>query len=233
MILIAGRDKLSRMIRLRTKAVLGVALLLGLAVVIVQIMRPGALRYLLWKTRTAVAFQTVHFQPGTISSAASRALEALNIYRQELEEENILWGQGLGGWFSDKYYPYAHSLMGGFHAYPDEQIIAGKLFQPHGTPIFTFLKMGIGGLLCYYFLMALIFKEGFGIFRKVDDRFWKAIALAILVFLPLLFYKNYISKLQVTFGIVLGILANIRTFGYKNLISYSENQDLGTQRESE
>lgn len=208
-----GKGKFGKLVRGR--AIVTVGLVTVLSLTVVHAMRPGALRYVAWKINTTRA---IDFGDPRVSSASTRILEGINIFNTLLEDGIIIWGGGLGSYFSDKYYPYSFGLLGGA-AYPDEHILSGKLFTPHGTELVILLKMGIGGLLFYYFIMLLFFKEGYVIFKQVNDKYWKAVALAILVFMPLFFYKNFISKLQVFFGITLAILPNIQALWFRKFIS--------------
>jgi hypothetical protein len=211
-IIFTGHGKLGKMLKARARTIISVGLIVGLSVGSVSIMRPGALRYVEWKMRSLLYVNTETQHP---SSVAVRILEGENIVHYLLKNGNILWGEGLGGWFSDTYKPYAYLLIGG-SAYPDSHIKMGKLFKPHGIQFVILLKMGFIGLFVYSLIMLLLFKETYVIFRRTESRFWKAVALAILVSLPFLFYKNFTSKLQVFFGITLAIVANIQALGIRN-----------------
>lgn len=209
----AGQIKIQRWVR--TKYIVTGALLIVLSLGIANAIRPGALQYVGWKVQSLVEFSPAKPASHTSLSPTTRVIEAINIFYKELDEGSILWGEGLGGWFNDQYYPFPFELLGG-SAYPDKHILMGKLFKPHGAPLVMLLKMGLAGAFIYYFIMLLFFKETYVIFRRTDSRFWKAVTLAILVFLPLFFYKNYTSKLQVFFGIALAIVANIQALGVRN-----------------
>jgi len=209
-----GKIKFRRAVRLKyvVTGVLVVVLSLG----IINAIRPGALQFVVWKMSTLVELNPAKVSSYSSLSPTTRVIEAINIFYKELDEGSILWGQGLGGWFNDQYYPFPFELFGKF-AYPDEHILMGKLFKPHGTPLVIFLKMGLAGVFAYYYIMLLFFKETYVIFKRTNDRFWKAVTLAILVFMPLFFYKNFTSKLQVFFGVTLAIVANVQALGLRNI----------------
>jgi len=225
---LAERARLQRAIKARY--VFMFALLAIASVVAINSIRPGALNFVYWKMRTLLEVNPADLESYTSYSPVTRVIEAINIFYLLLDKGSLLWGEGLGGWFNDQYYPFPFEILGG-SAYPDEHILMGKLFKPHGTPLVMFLKMGLLGVLIYYFIMLLFFKETYLIFKNVDSRFWKAVVLAILVFLPLFFYKNFTSKLQVFFGIMLAIVANIQTLGLRNaaLIYVKHGSHVGEQ----
>ncbi len=211
-IIFAGHGKLGKMLKARARTIISVGLIVGLSIGLINIMRPGALSYVEWKMRSLLYVNTETQHP---SSVATRVLEGVNIVHYLLDNDNILWGEGLGGWFSDTYKPYAYLLIGG-SAYPDSHIEMSKLFKPHGIQFVILLKMGLIGLFVYAFILLLFFKKTYVIFRRTNSRFWKAVALAILASLPIFFYKNFTSKLQVLFGITLAIVANIQALGVRN-----------------
>jgi len=190
------------------KTTMFVILGIGLTLISVQIIRPGALAYPEWKIKSLYEVNT---DSAKLSSTSSRILEFKNIFNHLSTHNNLLWGEGLGGWFRDEYHPYVHKLLGG-GAYPDKNILERKIFKPHGSQFMILLKMGLGGLVIYYSLLMIIFIQSYKIFKKIKEPYYKAIALAITVFLPLLFYKNFISKIQIFFGIILAILACINCF---------------------
>lgn len=206
----------------RARYVIMVLLLAVATLVAIDYMRPGALNFVWWKLRTLAEVNPLHIESYTSYSPSTRVIEAINIFYLELERGSILWGEGLGGWFNDRYYPFPFEILGG-SAYPDEHILMGKLFKPHGTELVVFLKTGLLGTLVYYFIMLLFFKETYIIFKNTDDKFWKAVVLGTFVFLPLFFYKNYTSKLQVFFGIALAIVANIQALGRRSRVSPKRN----------
>jgi hypothetical protein len=211
-VIFGSHNKVGKILKVRLKTVISVGLIILLSIGIVSAMRPGALHYVEWKVRSLF---DVNIEAERLSSVSVRVLEFQNIWHHLLEQGTILWGEGLGGWFDDSYHPYSRSLLGG-SAYPDEDILMGKIFKPHGIQFVVLLKMGIIGLFLYFFIMLLFFKESYVVFRRSTRSFWLAIALAILVSLPVFFYKNFTSKIQVFFGIVLAIAANIQALGFSN-----------------
>ncbi len=182
-----------------------VILVLVLVPIGIHLLRPGALDYVKWKLISTIE---VDLEAEAPSSVAVRFLAGQNIWHHLDERGNLFWGEGLGGWFTDKHNPYFHRVLGAA-AYPEEHIIARQVFSPHGLLFWIPLKMGIMGFIVFYLLLVIIFIYGYKIFKSAKDLNWKAIALGITVFLPLFFNKLYISKIQVFFGILLAILACI------------------------
>jgi hypothetical protein len=174
-------------------------------------MRPGSLDYVYWKltSTTDLEYDT------DLSSAAVRWLEWKNIVAHLVDKRTLLWGEGLGGWFTDKYYPFSAWLLGG-SSYPDEWILQGRLYKPHGTQLFVLLKMGVLGIILYFGTLLLLFLHSVRIFRRLNTIDFKYITLGIVAFTPFLLYKNYISKLQVFMGICLGIIAAIEALQWSS-----------------
>ena len=197
--------------RIRTKFVFTLALVAVLSFVTINTVRPGALNYLKWKMSTIVPRNLTGDGANAALSALARVIEAMNIFQKELSDGSLVWGEGLGGWYTD-YYPFPYY---GPSAFPEEEVLMRKFFKPHGTQLVIFLKMGIGGFLFYYFVMLLLFRESYLAYQKMNDKYYKLVTLTFLSFLPVLFYKNYTSKLQVFFGLALAILANIQALQSK------------------
>lgn len=192
------------------RQVVKVALIVGMLTVLIlwamAQLRPGSLNYVYWKLVSTVDLE----YDQDISSAATRWLEWKNINAHLLRNGTIILGEGLAGWFTDSYYPFALSLLGG-SAYPDDWILSGRLYKPHGTQLFILLKMGIGGLVFYHGILTLIFLEGIRILRRSRSDYASCIALAIVAFMPLLFYKAFSSKMQLFMGALIAILAVINS----------------------
>ncbi len=181
-----------------------------LCLAIMDEMRPGAISNIRWKLSTLGEYDLSETQVHASLSVTSRIIQAINIFYTQLDNHSLFWGAGLGGWFTDEHYPFGNEFIL-MRIFPMEQFASRIYTKPHGTPLVIFLKMGIGGLFAYYFIMLLFFKSGYVISLSTDNEFWKASALAICVAMPFLFYGNYMSKLQFFFGVILGILANIES----------------------
>jgi len=188
------------------KIVIPVIILLSLTLWSMETIRPGSSRYVSWKLHSLTM---INSKGDKISSAATRWLEFKNIVPYLWDRGSIIWGEGLGGWFTDEYYPFAASLLGG-SAFKDEWILQGRLYKPHGTQLFILLKMGVGGLVVYYSILFMIFIKGIKVSRICNDPLLRIFLLGIISFLPLLFYKNFISKMQVFMGILIGIIAVVQ-----------------------
>lgn len=189
-------------------AILIVAIFLGVVVGFMQGTRPGSLDFIGWKLATLADID----YDRDLSSAAVRWLSFKNVVAHLSHNGTIIWGEGLGGWFTDRYFPFAAGLLGG-SAFADEWILQGRLYKPHETVSFVLLKMGVGGILVYYGVMLLLFLNSIRLFQHLDNetRLVKFVALALVAFMPFLFYKNFISKIQVFMGVTFGVIASIES----------------------
>lgn len=204
-----GRRK-SEVFRKTKRIFFPVTVLILTSILIMHYYRPGSLNYVWWKIRSTVGIDS----PREISAPGVRLLEAKNIAIHLWDKGTIIWGQGLGGWFSDKYIPYATKLFGG-NAYPDEWILQSKFFKPHGSQLVIFLKMGLLGVILYFGTLFWMFLKGWKLSRNVSQIYWRSICSASVVFLLTLYIKNFTSKLQIFLGILLAVIANIM-FLYKS-----------------
>jgi hypothetical protein len=128
---------------------------LGLTLVAMHFIRPGSLNFITWKLKS-----TLELGDATILSSANvRWLEFQNIVAHLWDKGSILWGEGLGGYFTDHYKPFAKNLLDG-SAFKNEWIFADMLYKPHGSQLFTLLKMGILGTAFYFFLLLVFFIRG-------------------------------------------------------------------------
>ncbi len=197
------------------KIIIIFTILVLFSVGLMNYLRPGSLDYLLWK----ISSYTTFLEGQKITSAGTRWLELKNIVPYLWNNGNILWGEGLGGWFSDIYYPYSESLYGR-HAYDDIWIERGTLYKPHGTPLFILLKMGVVGILIYYGLLIRIIQRCIKVVRSslvLDNRL---IISTIAATLPLLYLKNFSSKMQIVMGILVGIIAVIESSQKSGYLRY-------------
>lgn len=193
---------------LLTKYVVLTALVAVSCLFLIAKVSPGTYIFVGWKLETLLQYDPDLVDRYGSYSTVSRIAEATNILGKEWDDKSILWGKGMGGWFDDRYYPFPYELLGGA-TFTEDQVRMGKYFKPHGTPLLLLLKMGVGGMLTYYVLMFLFLKEAYGALRKIEGRYWRAVGMALLVTMPFFLYKNFMSKPQVFFGVMLGILANI------------------------
>lgn len=190
------------------KYVVVMLILIVLCLGLINIMRPGAVGNVAWKLSTLAEYDMSKVDGYTSLSVISRLMECLNIFYTELDENCLIWGRGLGGWFSDEYYPFG-KIFTIKPSFPLAHFATRRFMKPHGTPLVLFLKMGIGGFLVYYFIMFLFLRRGYILFRRISDLYWKAVVLGFVVALPFFYYKNFMSKLQIFLGVILAILANI------------------------
>lgn len=185
-------------------------ILIVLCLGLINTMRPGAVKNVAWKLSSLAQYDMSKVEKYNSISVISRLMECLNIFYTELNENCLIWGRGLGGWYSDEYYPFGEVFV--MHtSFPKDNFATRRFMKPHGTPLVLFLKMGIGGLLAYYFIMFLFLRRGYILFQRTSDLYWKAVILGFTVALPFFYYKNFMSKLQIFLGVILAILANIES----------------------
>jgi len=192
------------------KYVVVTLILIVLCLGLINAMRPGAVGNVAWKLASLAEYDMSQADTYTSLSVVSRLMECLNIFYTELNENCLIWGRGLGGWYSDEYYPFGE-LFVVKTSFPRDNFETRRFMKPHGTPLVLFLKMGIGGFLVYYFIMFLFLRRGYILFRRTSDLYWRAVVLGVTVALPFFYYKNFMSKLQIFLGVTLGILANIES----------------------
>jgi len=193
------------------RACIIVILGISLTLLTIHTIRPGALKYTRWKIISSAQINPNTTKTYTSLSVVARIIDGINIWEHLKTNHNLVWGEGLGGWFNDKYFPFPFDISKA-NMFPEEHIRINKFFKPHGTQFVILLKMGLAGFIIYYLLLIIILIHGYRIFKKIKDPYWKAIVLGIIVFLPLLYFKNFISKMQIFFGITLAIMACIDCF---------------------
>lgn len=164
--------------------------------------------FLMWKLET--------FNPSVDSGESSyvRVIEYQNIISKNLNSfSGFLFGQGLGGSWDSKAYPYRFNLMG-TSSYPDEWIINDRFFKPHGIIQFSILKFGFGGfILLYYNILKHFFKlnKFFSIKRKsINSINYSNLSVALYTGVFTLFLISYSSKHQLFLGIFLASLSILK-----------------------
>lgn len=170
--------------------------------------------FLIWKLQS--------FSPnsGVSESSAVRLIEYKNIISQNAKDFfGAVFGQGLGGSWSSKDYPYPFYLYG-TDAYPDEWINNDKFFKPHGIIQFSILKFGFGGFLLLYGVLMFQFikvKNKLNLIKK-SKYFENYIGLSLALFtgVCMLFLISYSSKHQFFLGVFLSSF-----LVFKNKIIYN------------
>ena len=171
---------------------------------LMELILPNSLNFIMWKVTSTLQSE----QDSGISSSGVRLYELINIYGYLISTGNYIWGVGLGGYFRDTYMPFAYTLYGA-SAFPDEWIAAGTLYKPHGTPLFLMLKFGFGGVIIYYISLIRFMYVTTKYTNRINiEVIYRYIIYGIVAFLPLLFYKNFTSKLQVTMGILMSLVVS-------------------------
>jgi O-antigen ligase len=178
--------------------------------------RPGSLEYIVWKINSIRAISLFDTGMRGITSAEVRWLSFLNIVSHLWDTGNILWGVGLGGYFTDDYIPFASFLLDG-SAFKNEWILQNKLYKPHGAQLVILLKMGVIGAIVYLGLLLIFFIRSWKATVKITSSpLWHSVCAACVAFLPLLSYKNFTSKIQIFMGITMAVIVNIVAIHTRN-----------------
>lgn len=197
------------------KIIIPSVILIVLALLSMHYIRPGCLNYIVWKFESLFSISLFDPIMKNISSAEVRWLSFLNIIHYLWNTGKIVWGTGLGGYFSDNYILFASYVIGK-SAFPDEWILNNTLYKPHGTQLFILLKIGVFGIFAYYGVLLLFFLRSWKAAAKIRYSYlWYSIYSACIAFLPLLYYKNYISKIQIFMGIIMAVIVNIVIIHYR------------------
>lgn len=139
-------------------------------------------------------------------SPAIRILEVINIVPMLIERGvvHLLFGAGMGGHFSDVYYPFEQYLHLSPSDYSTKEIQSHNFYHPH-TEFggYLLLKYGLIGLLFFGALGSSLFRV------CINSRGLKSvIALVALVQLPLF---GFAIKNSIVLGIALGLLLRLNT----------------------
>jgi len=177
---------------------------LGLIIFVIESFQPGAMSNVLWKLGSINEID-LNARKHSSLSALTRAIEVLNIYYMHIENYTMVFGSGFGSYFVDTYVPFPFDLYGK-HAYKDEWIMNRTFFKPHTTPIFLFLKIGLGGLIYYYGVYIKIYINLIKKIKLIPISIEYCFALAILPNMFIIITKNFSSKMQIALGIYMAIL---------------------------
>lgn len=171
---------------------------------LIEFLQPGAMTNVLWKLGSINEID-INARKYSSLSAVTRAIEVLNIFYMHIENYTMVFGSGFGSYFVDTYVPFPFDLYGK-HAYKDEWIMNGTFFKPHTTPIFLFLKIGLGGVILYYLTYLKIYRKMIKKVKLIPVSLEYFFALSILPNILLIITKNFSSKMQIALGIYMAIL---------------------------
>jgi hypothetical protein len=183
-------------------------LIFPLAFFSIPLISENLFAFLTWKLES--------FKPSNSSGISSfiRIIEYQNIISKSLNSySDFFFGQGLGGSWDSKAYPYGFNLIG-TTSYPDEWIINDRFFKPHGIIQFCILKFGIGGIiLLYYFIFKHFFKLKKSFSLKINDINsinYLNLSAVLHSGVITLFLISYSSKHQLFLGIFLASLSILK-----------------------
>ena len=189
---------------------------LGLSIYVIESFQPGAMTNVLWKLGSINEID-INARKHSSLSAITRAIEILNIYYMHIENFTMVFGAGFGSYFVDTYVPFPFSLYG-TDAYKDEWIMNRTFFKPHTTPIFLFLKIGLGGVIYYYGVFVKIYINLIKKIKLIPISIEYYFALAILPNMFIIITKNFSSKMQIALGIYMAILfLSIKAYERRNI----------------
>ena len=169
----------------------------------IELIHPNAINNILWKLTTFNEID-IYAEKHRSLSALTRYIEILNIYYQHLADNTLFLGAGFGSYFTDSHVPFPYTLYG-TDSYRDEWIDNRTFFKPHTTPIFFFLKIGLGGVFIYYFVYIKVVFKLREYLPSIKNNIEYCFALAIMSNILLLITKNFSSKMQIALGIFMAI----------------------------
>jgi len=85
----------------------------------------------------------------------------------------------------------------------------GTFFKPHTTPIFLFLKIGIIGVIIYYWMFYRVFMYAKKSLKIINNLYHRIIVITLMVSVIVLSVNNFSSKMQITGGVFIGILFSL------------------------
>ena len=165
-------------------------------------------RYSMWKLGTITNFFNAYSSGENI---AQRKIEWINVKMKLMEEKKILFGDGAGSWFDDRYYPFSFNdgtSIVAESAFTQTQLLEWKFFKPHGMQINLFMKSGLVGLGCYTYALFLIMVTVWKRAKSVYDGHYKSILIGVCV--PCIYQLlGFSAKNFVLSGILLAVIVNV------------------------
>ena len=161
------------------------------------------------------AFDTIRFHASSLrfweqeqlessTSTVIRIYEFKNIHAQMADHDNLILGEGPGATFSDNYHQFPFGIFPGDYTWEE---IERRTFQnPHGLIQNLMLNLGYGGMLVYLGLIGILYWSCFELVRKSRKPYFRAIALALLAFLPAMVYSSWSPKNNMVLGVLFGII---------------------------
>jgi hypothetical protein len=202
--LVGGLIFIIFLLQIRSDRIIALALLLPVVIAAAQFLVPSEyMSYFAWKSGSFAASED------TGMSSLVRVISLENILSQQIETVyQLLFGTGLGGYFTSQYYPFPN-LLGG-DAFPDDWIIADKFYKPHGTTLILLLKTGLVGFLVIYGVFLASAARGIKFARRlrVGSINQSAFAMIFIVVSPCIapfMIINFSSKLQLITGVLIGL----------------------------
>ncbi len=144
---------------------------------------------------------------GGETSTGTRIVEIINIWQKLRYENKMLFGAGMGNWFTDKYFRFPWPL--GPADYRWEWRQAGTYFNPHPLLVNIFFKSGFSGLIIYFIFLYLVFSLINRLKKQRMPLNIKITLVSIYAYIPYLLLNHWSSKIRILLGLLLGIIANI------------------------
>lgn len=154
------------------------------------------------------------------TTIATREIEAINILGRLYSTNSLIWGRGLGDYFTSEYYPLPPVIYEreGRSAYPIEWLNKDQFFKPHHPFIQMLLQFGVVGLLIYLSLLFLIFYNIFKGFHRAKDPKIKIIFFSLFVGSFPILTSNWSLATNYLFGLILAVAALASRFSQQDSI---------------
>lgn len=164
----------------------------------------------MFDTIGAMAQSLRFWEPHSVSSSPStlvRLYELRNIHLQLAGHGNLLFGDGPGSTFTDRYEPIPFGLFE--YDYPAEELERREYSQAHTLFAQLMLQTGYLGMALYLACMAGLYLACFRAYRMLSAPLLKAVALTLLAFLPPMVYMTWNSKANMVLGLLVGVLGAV------------------------
>ncbi|MDD2646453.1 MAG: hypothetical protein PHV78_00815 [Patescibacteria group bacterium] len=148
------------------------------------------------------------------TTIAVREIEAINILGRLYATNSLIWGRGLGDYFTSEYYPIPQIIYEreGRGAYPIEWLEKDHFLRPHHPFIQMLLQFGVGGLLIYLALLFIIFYSFFKRFYRSKNLAIKIIFFSLFLGSFPILTSNWSLATNYLFGLILAISAGCGVF---------------------
>jgi hypothetical protein len=186
--------------------------------VTLSVIFPGAIRHISYQVSTLVtpSYWSLEFG-ATGNSLATRVAEFVNIIKRLLVNKTLFFGEGLGSWWTETYYPIPVERSGTSTPGGNYQIGVTRHRGTHFPISYTLLKFGIFGSTLYWSLWAVISFE----IKQFGDRLTTieySALLSIALIIPALLATRFL-----TYRLFLGLLVGLALSLYAQRLTEQES----------